>query len=232
MERMEIVPISKTLEIADEKQITLTINGTAFHVSCTPRDLEELAVGFMISEGLASPADNIDVKVNGNTVHVRLNPCSSLNLNPNPCLTEPMPTPNQTKNLPKVFAEEKFSVEELRNSLTYLETKEYKTTRGYHTAALVGKEGMVTRACDVGRHNAIDKAIGMGVKKGVNFRKVFLLISGRISMGVAMKCVRAGIPLVVSKAAIFNSAIELCMATGLSAVSFATGIMVKGDAIR
>ncbi len=224
---MEVVPISETLEIAKEKQIMLVINCTATHMMCTPENLEELALGFLVSEGLVSPSESIDVRVDGDTIFVKADIDPVFKLRSSGCVG----VLREKEELPKVFAEEKFSIDEARNSLVYLETEEYKRTRAYHTAALVGKEGMIVRAYDVGRHNAIDKAIGMGIKRGVNFRKVFLLISGRISQGIVAKCVRAGIPLVVSKAAILDSAIETCKLTGLSAVSFATGIVVKGDAI-
>ena len=67
--------------------------------------------------------------------------------------------------------------------------------------------------------------------KGIDLSRTFLLLSGRISRGIAMKCVRSGIPLVVSKAAILDSAIKVCEKSGLAAVSFATNVVVKGEAI-
>lgn len=71
----------------------------------------------------------------------------------------------------------------------------------------------------------------MGIEKNINFGTVFLLVSGRISEGMVAKCVRCRIPLLVSKAAILDSAIMKCIETGLSAVSFTTGIVVKGEAL-
>ena len=67
--------------------------------------------------------------------------------------------------------------------------------------------------------------------RGIDLSRTFLLLSGRISRGIAMKCVRSGIPLVVSKAAILDSAIKVCEKSGLAAVSFATKVVVKGEAI-
>ncbi|MFN3383448.1 MAG: formate dehydrogenase accessory sulfurtransferase FdhD, partial [Archaeoglobaceae archaeon] len=84
---------------------------------------------------------------------------------------------------------------------------------------------------DVGRHNAVDKAIGLALLNKANLQESFLVVSGRISLGIAMKCANAGIPLIVSKAAIFDSAIDFCERTGLSAVSFATNIAI-GNAIE
>ena len=84
---------------------------------------------------------------------------------------------------------------------------------------------------DVGRHNAVDKAIGSALLKGVDFSKVFLLLSGRISRGMVMKCARVGIPLIASKAAILDSAIDVCEKSGVAAVSFATNIAIEGEAL-
>ena len=129
----------------------------------------------------------------------------------------------------KVKANEKFSLEEIEHSLKYLDLND--KTRAHHIAALVGKGGLIARAIDVSRHSAVCKAIGKGVKKNVDFSRVFLLVSSRISYEIALKCLKAGIPLIVSKKAIFDSAVELCLKTGLSAVSFMSGI-VLGDAIE
>jgi len=95
----------------------------------------------------------------------------------------------------------------------------------------VGKDGVVSRMYDVGRHNAVDKAIGSALLKGAELSKTFLLLSGRISRGMAMKCARVGIPLIASKAAILDSAIEVCEKSGIAAVSFATNIAVEGEAL-
>jgi FdhD protein len=129
----------------------------------------------------------------------------------------------------RVKAKEKFSIEEIEDSLKYLDLND--ETRAHHIAALVGKNGLIARAIDVSRHNAVCKAIGKGVKKNVDFSRLFLLVSSRISYEIALKCLKAGIPLIVSKKAIFDSAIELCLKTGLSAVSFMSGIIV-GDAVE
>jgi len=69
----------------------------------------------------------------------------------------------------------------------------------------------------------------MAVKDDIDFSKTFLVISGRISKGMALKCARVGIPLIVSKAAILDSAIDICTETGLTAISFATNVIVNGE---
>lgn len=226
---MELVPINKPLEIPVERLVTINAGEVKFNISCTPVSLKELTVGFLVSEGLVEKSEKFDIKLDGLSIYIgaidsiqgfRLRSSGSPGVF------------RVVEDLPKVSGSERFSVEECRRSLEYLETQEYKKTRGYHTAALCGKGGLIHRAYDVGRHNAVDKVLGMGILSQVDFERVFLLVSGRISQGMVAKCVRCGIPLLVSKAAILDSAISKCEETGLSVISFATNIAVKGDSIE
>lgn len=215
--------IGKTLEIAIEKEIEFTINGKVYRKLCTPIMLKEFAVGFLISEGLASSLKDLKVEVEGDRIIAEVSgDTSELN-------TFSFGFLRKFKHR-IVESSKKFRLEDLRNNLELIEIEEYKKTRGYHVAVVVTDEKFY-RAFDVGRHNAVDKAIGYALLNGVNLSNSYLLISGRISKEITLKCVNAGIPLVVSKAAIFNSAIEFCKESGLSAVSFATNIAV-GNAIE
>ncbi|RLI78605.1 formate dehydrogenase accessory sulfurtransferase FdhD [Archaeoglobales archaeon] len=229
---MDIEKIGRTLEIAEERQFTLTINGFPYHIMCTPLDLESMVLGFIVTEGFTNSIEKVEhfelddkkfeavVKINNDDLQPEIRSSGCIGIF------------RECEELKEVYAKNKYSIEELRESLGYLDIDEYKRTRGYHVACIVDKKGLIRRAYDVGRHNAVDKVVGMCLKENIDFSTVFLLISGRISRGMALKCVRAGIPLIVSKAAIFDSAIEVCKKTGLSAVSFATNIVVKGKAIE
>ena len=53
---------------------------------------------------------------------------------------------------------------------------------------------MKYKALDIGRHNAIDKVVGMATMAGDDLSKMFLLSSGRQPAGMVMKAVRAKIP--------------------------------------
>ncbi|HID43835.1 MAG TPA: formate dehydrogenase accessory sulfurtransferase FdhD [Archaeoglobaceae archaeon] len=225
---MEIISIGEKLEIPSETLVTIIAGNMRFNISCTPVNLEELAMGFLISEGLVENSE-IEINVQDRLIEVLtpVKPTDEFRLR-----TSGSPGVFRVaEKLPELKPVEKFTIKECRDSLKYLDTEEYRKTRGYHTAAIVGKKGVVCKAYDVGRHNAIDKVVGMGVKEKVDFSRVFLLVSGRISQGMVAKCVRCRIPLLVSKAAILDSAIDKCFETGLSAVSFATGIAVKGEAL-
>ncbi len=230
-EDLKTVAIGEPMKLADEEEVTIYINGLPSHLMCTPSNLEELAIGFIVSEGLIDRKDwnKAEVKVKGNSIYVDVEADSFiLELRSSGCVG----VFKEGEILPVVSSNETYSLEEVKKALEFIEIEEYKETRGYHIAAIVDKKGLVARAIDVGRHNAVDKVIGMGLKKGIDPSKVFIVISGRISRGIAAKAARAGIPLVVSKASILNSAIEICRKTGLSIVSLASNLAVKGDALE
>ncbi|MET1124485.1 MAG: formate dehydrogenase accessory sulfurtransferase FdhD [Archaeoglobaceae archaeon] len=222
-----IVEIGERLEIARESQITLFVNEVPLRIMCTPKDIEDLVVGFVISEGLAKSLDEFEYSIcaYGVTVVVE-SKIPPVEVRSSGCIG----VYRQNEKIPEVEAGRKFKLGDVIEALQMLDIEEYKRTRGYHVAAVVGDD--VHLRYDVGRHTAVDKAIGAALKAGEDLRKSFLILSGRISRGIAMKCVRSGIPLVASKAAILDSALEVCKLSGLSAVSTATNIAYVGKALE
>lgn len=225
---VKILPLTHSLKLAREEQIVFIFNGSVSRIMCTPENLEELAIGFLISEGVVD-GDSIRVYAEGDVVVAEYDgEPVSFKMHSSGCAG----IYTDDSDLPVVESRERWSIQEIEGMLHLLETAEYRTTRGYHSAFVISKEGVVARGIDVGRHNAVDKAIGAAYLKNTDFSRTYLLISGRISKGIALKCVRAGIPLVASKAAILDSAVEVCRRSNLSAVSFASGVVVAGGAVE
>ena len=73
---------------------------------------------------------------------------------------------------------------------------------------------------DIGRYNALDKAIGYAVKHRIALNNCFVFASGRISREYLAKAEKAGIPMVVSRAAVTKAAVELAMEKGVTLVGF------------
>ena len=121
-----------------------------------------------------------------------------------------------------------FRSDVLLDSLKYLYDETQDATGGAHSASLVDAEGRLRyKALDIGRHNAVDKVVGMAVLNGDNLSKLFLVSSGRQPAGMVMKAVRAGIPLLISKAAPVSSGIDSALRSNITLCCFANGEKAK-----
>jgi formate dehydrogenase accessory protein FdhD len=100
----------------------------------------------------------------------------------------------------------------------------FRKTGGVHVAAIYEDGGtLVTSAEDVGRHNAVDKAIGTCALRNIEIGECFLALSGRLTGDIVYKAARVGLPIVASMAAAIDSGIRVAKDTGLTLVGFARG---------
>jgi FdhD protein len=97
----------------------------------------------------------------------------------------------------------------------------YQDTGGTHAVALAAPDGDVfIHAEDVGRHNAMDKVIGRALLEGRDLTGLVALLSGRLSFEMALKCIRAKIPILAAVSAPTTMALTLAGELGLTAVGF------------
>lgn len=86
-------------------------------------------------------------------------------------------------------------------------------------SCFLAQNGKILFSCeDIGRHNAMDKVIGYALRKSIALSDCIVYSSGRIPVDMTVKAIRAGIPVLVSKAAPTQEAIVLANAYGLTLI--------------
>jgi FdhD protein len=100
----------------------------------------------------------------------------------------------------------------------------HREVGGTHAAALFTCDGqVVVIAEDIGRHNAVDKAIGHCLLRGIGLADKILVTSGRASYEMASKALRVGIPVVASVSAPTALAVHLAENGGLTLIGYLRG---------
>ncbi len=101
----------------------------------------------------------------------------------------------------------------------------FASTGGLHAAGVFSLEGQLL-ACreDIGRHNAVDKVIGLLFREGrLPLSTSILLVSGRVSFEIVQKGLAAGIPILAAVSAPSSLAIDLARASGMALAGFLRG---------
>lgn len=198
--------ISEEKALASEFKLRLIINGKAWKtVVCSENELKELAVGALFTGKGFAYSDIDAVEIDGNCAEIRLKAPLS-----------------RKKNLSPV-PKRKWSREEV---FGYAETFDktpplYERTGAVHGCMLFRGKKLLYRCEDLGRHNAVDKAIGFALINGVSLSYCAIYCSGRVPTDMMKKFIFAGIPVVVSHSAPTAQAVSLAKKYNLTLIASA-----------
>ena len=220
--------------ILDEHQMDVYVNEQlVMQIVCVPSYLEELVLGRLFTEGFircVSEVQKIYICEQGRRARVFLNADIRERIAGRNVLVPTCCTDNQSvRILDEVMGEpEKIKPYDWKpewifkmSERFFKGTKLHRMTRGTHSCFL-GSEGEILFECeDIGRHNALDKAVGYALKNGVPLQKTILYTSGRVPADMVRKTIRAGVPVFVSKAVPTRMAVELARMYGVTLIGSA-----------
>jgi len=212
--------------VVDEVPVSVIVNGrTAATMMTSPTMLRELAVGFLLTEGLIRSLTEIEaLAVRETSVEVITKNPQKLLFSKKSVLSGCGGTTSflDTRRLPTIRSDLVVAPETIIASVKdLLSSPLHRLTGGIHGVGLVrGDGGVVSFVEDIGRHNALDRVIGYAALNEVETSSCFAVSTGRISSEMARKCLRAQIPLIVSRGATTSLAVELAEKGGVSIVGF------------
>lgn len=231
--------------LAAEEPLEIRIGGAPLTVTMrTPGHDLELAAGFLRTEGIIEGKSQIGalravVPQNGiksNVVEVELKETTfdSEDLRRNFFAASSCGICGKAsieairrKDLPKPDREFRFDSELLCSLPERLRADQavFSRTGGLHAAALFDATGaLVALREDIGRHNAVDKAIGWALlEERLPLSAHVMLVSGRGGFEIVQKALAAGIPILASVSAPSSLAVKLARELGLTLVGFLRG---------
>lgn len=183
-----------------------------FDWRCTPRDLEALAIGRLyIEDKIADSlvASSIVIERGNDVIEILLDalpPIQSARRVRFPHID--IPPPDQFTEL-------------FRALFTGVDSRHEEG--GMHAAALARGGQIVVQAEDVGRHNSVDKAIGLALLAGEDPAACGMLISSRVSGEIARKAAQCGIAWLASRSIPTTLAVQTARAAGMPIIGRAAG---------
>jgi FdhD protein len=200
----------------------------------TPGNDDELAVGFLFTEGILTSPDEVQsVHTADNRVEIQTaSPLDVSSLQRNFYLTsscgvcgkaslealESIGCEIRPQSGPKVSGHVVLSLpDKLRTTQAAFER-----TGGIHAAGLFDVDGnlLLTRE-DVGRHNAVDKLVGRAFLDGkLPLESHILMVSGRTSFELMQKSLMAGLPILAAVGAPSSLAVQVALRFGMTLVGF------------
>lgn len=229
---------------AREEPLEIRVEGRSVAVVMrTPGHDEELAAGFLVSEGVVQrPRDILEISqcpstgnLHGNVVDVLLGGAvvnwASLTrhvFSASSCgLCGKTSIESVFQRFPAVKAEWQVPpalIASLPDKLRAAQ-EAFSQTGGLHASGLFDLDGnlLVLRE-DVGRHNALDKILGHALQNGLlPLDRHILLVSGRVSFEIIQKALAGGIALVAAISAPSSLAVEFAQEAGQTLIGFLRG---------
>lgn len=199
---------------------------------CTWEHIDELAVGFLRSEGFIRNRDDIEnIEIDESRGEVRVKARQPATVARHTFLKRYITTGcgkgTSFYNLADAVSKPvetgyRVAFSEVLDLMGQAQrmSELFKQTGGVHSSALCTAEEILFFREDIGRHNTVDKLIGRCLLDGIETGDKILLTTGRISSEILVKTAKMGIPLIASRSAPTDLAIKYAGELGVTIAAF------------
>ncbi len=223
--------------IVRELPLTVMVNDNELvTLLCSPGELNYLACGFLLSEGIIRGRDDvksINAGKNNNYINIELQKGVEVNRDiPGKRIISSgcgggggFYSLQDIENCKPLDSDIRINKDDVLSLMRELDKKSvlFRDTGGVHSAALAASGGIEVFSEDIGRHNAVDKIFGKCLLNSISTEDRIILTSGRISSEILIKVVKRGVSVIVSRSAPTDMAVKLAKKLKVTLVGFARG---------
>jgi len=229
------------LAIETALEVRLNDNFLATFV-CSPGLEEELAVGHLLSTGIIESFEDIsDIRYSGNRCIIKTREDVKPNIDRGfsqvrrfigtECSAPEILRELRTAyGIPSISQSNEIGLSDLFSTADLLRRSQEarRKTGAFHGALAMSLDmnrHVITE--DLGRHNAVDKAIGLAIKQNFDLTNCLMISSGRLTADIVSKCAWASIPLLVSFAVSTDAGVKFAQKANITLVG-----ALKGKTMR
>ncbi|TAJ44531.1 formate dehydrogenase accessory sulfurtransferase FdhD [Methanofollis fontis] len=206
-----------TDDICIESRFDLFLNDEKVTgIVASDEQIRELGAGFVIAEGLCDQISGVVVEGAQIRVTAPVRPGGERVL-------ETSGGTAFVGELPVIATDLTIGIEDVYRMTAAIESEDWRRTGGLHCSVLFCDGELCAKACDVGRHNTVDKVIGHAVLSGLDRSRCVIGCTGRQPSGMVSKAARAGIPIIISRAASTDGGIRTASGSGITLICFSRG---------
>jgi len=217
--------------IAREKELTIILNKKKIiTLNCSPGNYNYLGIGFLFTTGLLlDKKDIISMKTNSKSIDIEIKnpPCSLKEMSYISSIVENQPKDSKLSKLhSKVQDSPSISSHTIYKLINEMQEKAsfFKLSGGVHSCALADTDGVFSLFSeDISRYNTIDRVLGEALLKDIDTNDKIMLTSCRITSGIIKKIINGDIPIVISRAAVTDSAVRMAHLYCITLIGFTRG---------
>lgn len=218
--------------VVRETSITLYYNQVEIAtLLCSPSDIEELALGFFLTEGFIESRDDLYtlryvqdsniIWAEGRTLsdptgHRFLSACCGKS-------RASFAFANDARLAKPQASQARLSLEEAYTYADYLQTHLplFQATGGIHSGGIAYQGEILFTSYDIGRHNVFDKLFGKAFRAGIDLSDHIIFFSGRVSSEILLKVAKMNIPVLIARSAPTDLALTLARNLNITVAGFA-----------